>query len=87
MSLDEKLPNKGKIILSIILGLAIIGGAIYIYNDLSSWEQTGGSRSMPRAILWLYELGGAWLPSTIIGLFSLICFNNAYKFYKQESEA
>lgn len=55
-------------ILSILIGLAVLAGAVYIYFDIVALETTGGERSMPRILWFVYELTGVWGVSGLIGL-------------------
>lgn len=58
--------SKTQLILSILIGVALIGYAVYAYFDITAWEKNGGSYKMPRMLMFVYELVGVWGVSTVI---------------------
>ena len=55
-----------RLIWYVLIGVAIMAGTYFYFQNLSQWELTGGSRKMYRMEVALYELGGKWLPSGIL---------------------
>lgn len=53
-------PKKHEWWLSLLIGIAMLGGSVFIYFDLTKFEQEGGERRMHWLAVLLYEWLGKW---------------------------
>ncbi len=53
-------------IVTIVMGLLMIAGAVWLYTYFSGFEERGGSMRMNVILLALYKLGGKWLACGLV---------------------
>ncbi|MBF0778839.1 hypothetical protein [Streptococcus cuniculi] len=71
---------------SIAIGIALIFGSFYVYNDILLWEQEGGTRRLWIVLYVLYEIVGANAAFILFIPGGLLFFYNAYKLLSDKQE-
>lgn len=71
-----------------ILGGAGIGAvSVYLYLDLTAFEQSGGTRRVTKAIGMLYDLGGKWGVVGTLGALALLSLGvGVWEYWEQKSQ-
>jgi hypothetical protein len=57
---------------TLLFGLVCLLVAAIFYGVFSDLEASGGSRRVPRILIVLYNIGGKWLVSSVIGFFGIV---------------
>lgn len=63
---EEKKPESPW--MNIVYGLIAFAAAYYLYSTFTSMETEGGSVRINRIAAILYQIGGKWTPTVLVGL-------------------
>jgi hypothetical protein len=64
---DEQSP-----IMTILIGLGLLAFAGFLFWMFSGLEAEGGRKRIPAILALLYNIGGKWLPTVLIGGIGLL---------------
>jgi hypothetical protein len=64
----EQAPKEENPILTIVLGVFMIAGAVWLFTYIGGKEAEGGSIRLNVLLMILYKIGGKWLMSGLIAL-------------------
>ncbi|MDO5105217.1 hypothetical protein [Capnocytophaga sp.] len=78
----KKNPKLGVLVL-VLTGLAILWYAFKTYNDLTQWEQEGGTRPMNRLFAVVYDIAGVWGVSSLMAAGGFFFLYQAYVAYNK----
>ncbi|AEK24220.1 MULTISPECIES: hypothetical protein [Flavobacteriales] len=78
----KKNPKLGVLVL-VLIGVGFLWYAFKTYNDLTLWEQEGGTRPMPRIFAFAYNIGGIWAVVSLMAVGGLFFFYQAYQAYNK----
>lgn len=78
----KKNPKLGVLVL-ILIGVGFLWYAFKTYNDLTLWEQEGGTRPMPRIFAIIYDVAGIWGVVSLMIAGGVFFLHQAYQAYNK----
>ena len=85
--INHETQTEGSITWSmVIVGLLMIGGAVFLYNVFDNFEKEGGSVRMPAIAILMYKIGGKWLVSIFVALMGILVTAGGFTSGSDEEE-
>lgn len=70
--MNQQQTKEKKDYTGLLIGLAFLAIGGFVFYTFYDLEQNGGRMTIPRPLIFLYDMGGKWLASGVFFLFGII---------------